>query len=212
MAPKEMFTIVNSVRRVETRIRRAASPTHARFKQYVCGRRLLRKQSIKVPREEVERYEKQLIGQLNSGAIRIFDPEGKEIFPPGYQAPGRPVVHSTGIKTLKGAKGSSKKPPAPETKKAEPEEVPEPEAEPEKAEEPEAAAEPEPEVTADASDDLTTLPNIGGGRVKKLTEAGISRFEQLAKMPPAKLVKILGAPLTEAHAVAICRAASEKVS
>lgn len=41
-------------------------------------------------------------------------------------------------------------------------------------------------------DDLTVLPNIGGGRVKKLASAGIMSFAQIASMSVEDLVSVLG--------------------
>jgi hypothetical protein len=195
MASKEMFTIVNSVRRVETRIRRAAAPTRARFKQYVCGRRLLRKQSIKVSPEDMKKYEQQLREQLEAGAIRIFDPSGIEILPPGYQAPGRPFIRATSSREMKA--------PTPEPKSAAPEPVSPPEPEPE----PETAVDQE----SPEADDLTSLQGVGAGRVSKLANSGITTFKRLAGMDPKVLAKLLGSPMTETQASALIEAAKKKV-
>lgn len=226
MAPQETYTIVNSVRRVATRLRRAAAPTHARFKQYVCGRRLLRKQTIKVTEADMELYKKQLEKQLIAGAIRIFDPNGREILPPGRQAPGCALM-----------------PPIPEPRKGL-EETPQPEAsadpeieveetsvdvacspgnpcdvpsctnckedaEVEEApvETPTAEGSPAPKEAPPAEpktvvpDNLTELPNIGGGRVRKLNAAGIDSFKKISVMRPDRLAKVISVTTDQANEI-----------
>ena len=41
-------------------------------------------------------------------------------------------------------------------------------------------------------DELTELPNIGGGRARKLTAAGITSFAQIASMDAGALAETLG--------------------
>ena len=60
------------------------------------------------------------------------------------------------------------------------------------------------------SDNLTELPSVGAGRARKLVAAGITTFKQVAEMSPGDVAKILGSPVTEDQAAAICDAASEK--
>jgi predicted flap endonuclease-1-like 5' DNA nuclease len=209
--PPPRFKITNVVRRVNTRVRRAVAPGRRRFKQFVCGRRLLRKQSILVTPEEMEKHKDRLYEQVREGAIEITAPDGSVL---SADTLGRlvarkgmevHVVEEAKVPVFSEKPGPAKEGEEPKAeKKAEessPPPVEEPEPEPEPAPEPPAPTE---------SDDLTELPGVGAGRARKLESAGITTFKQIAEMAPESLAKVLGSPVTEDQAAAICDAASEK--
>jgi predicted flap endonuclease-1-like 5' DNA nuclease len=193
--PPPRFKITNVVRRVNTRVRRVVAPGKRRFKQYVCGRRLLRNQSTWVTPEEMEAYKERLYEQVREGAIEITAPDGT-------------VLSVDTLGNLVARKGMDVKvvdkvdlPTRPAKKEAPEVEVTEEPPPEEPAPEPPAPTEP---------DDLTELPNVGAGRARKLEASGITTFKQIAEMEPSALVKVLGSPVTEDQAAAICDAASEK--
>lgn len=206
--PPPRFKITNVVRRVNTRVRRHAAPGRQRFKQYVCGKRLLRKQSILVTPEEMEAHKERLYEQVRAGAIEITAPDGSVL---SVDTVGN-LVARKGMEITVVDQVAPTHPPPSKNRKVEEEETPEPpqtepETEPEPAEEPET--EPEPPAPTEP-DDLTELPGVGAGRAKKLEAAGITTFKQIAETAPGALVKVLGSPMTEDQASAICDAASEK--
>lgn len=191
-----IFTVTNVVRRVHTRLRRSASPGRGRFKQIVCGRRLLRNQRMNITAAQLEEYKHLLYPQVKAGYIQITGPDGSVL---QADVHGNLVARKgMEIVTVDGPKMDA------EIKKAPPSE---PEPEPKPA--PETAPEPEPEVKLDVTevDDLTVLPGIGGGRAKKLEAAGITTLKQVAESTPANMSKVLG--ITEDQAIELCDAASE---
>lgn len=205
--PPPRFKITNVVRRVNSRVRRVLAPGKRRFKQYVCGKRLLRKQSMWVTPEEMEAYKERLYEQVREGAIEITAPDGT-------------VLSVDTLGNLVARKGMEVKvvdkvelPKRPEKKEATKDEEPEVEEteEPEAEEPPPPPEEPAPEPPAPTEpDDLTELPNVGAGRARKLEAAGVTTFKQVAEMSPSDLAKMLGAPVTEDQAAAISDAASVK--
>jgi predicted flap endonuclease-1-like 5' DNA nuclease len=199
--PPPRFKITNVVRRVNSRVRRAVAPGRRRFKQFVCGKRLLRKQSIYVSPEEIEIHKERLYEQVREGAIVITAPDGSTL---SADTLGRLVTRKgMEVNIVKDAKVpvfAEKAPvPAPESK----EPVTKPAAEPKE----EPVTKP---VTSPPVDDLLKLPGVGAGRARKLEDAGITTFKQIAEMAPSALVKVLGPPMTEDQAADICNAASEK--
>lgn len=186
------FKVTNVVRRVNTRVRRVAAPGKRRFKQYVCGRRLLRKQSIWISEAELKAHEAQLYAMVREGAIEITSPDGAVL---GVDVCGN-LVTRMGM-TVQPLGDSN----VPKPKVEKPVEAPAPPPPP-----PPPPSPPE----APKADALTELPGVGAGRVRKLEAAGISTFKQLAEKTPAELVKILGTPLTEDQAAEICAAAAKK--
>lgn len=199
------FKITNVVRRVNNRLRRAAAPGRRRFKQFVCGKRLLRKQSIWVTPEEMEKHQAQLMEQVREGAIEILTPDGVLIYADIH---GR-IVGRRGQEVMPMDEGGPKGRPKQAPKKELVEE-PQVEAEPTHAPPPPPDPAKEETPTPPKSDDLTELPGVGAGRARKLEAAGITTFKQIAEMSPGDLVKILGSPVTEDQASDICDAASEK--
>jgi hypothetical protein len=193
--PPPTFTVTNVVRRQRTRVRRVAAPGKRRFKQYICGRRLLRNQSMRLTMEEVEANRERLYELVREGAIEIEAPDGSKLIAD---------IHGN-LMTRKGMEVHpvGEPPPKPKAPVAKPDLPEPPPAPPPPQEEPE----PEPEAKAD---DLTELPGVGPGRVKKLTAAGVTTFKQVAEMPPGDLAKILGSPVTVDQAADICDAASER--
>jgi predicted flap endonuclease-1-like 5' DNA nuclease len=207
-ASPRLFKVTNVVRRVNSRVRRALAPGRRRFKQYVCGKRLLRKQSILISEEEMIQHEKRLYEQVKEGAIEITTPEGVVI---SADALGN-IVGRKGMK-VEVMEGAPPPPPPPADTAVEPPKPEEPKADPPEEPPADTAVEPPAETeeeTVIEPDDLTELPGVGPGRVKKLTAAGIITFKQLAQMAPQDLVKVLGSPVTEDQAADICDAASEK--
>lgn len=208
--PPPHFKITNVVRRVNSRVRRVVAPGRRRFKQFVCGRRLLRKQSILVTPEEMEEHKERLYEQVREGAIEITAPDGTllSVDKSGNLTSRKGMeLHVVDESAAPRFKGKAEK--VEEPKVEEPEEAPEIE-EPEE-EEPTTEPEPAPEPPASTeSDDLTELPGVGAGRARKLESAGITTFKQIAEMAPESLAKVLGSPVTEDQATAICDAASEK--
>lgn len=186
------YKITNVVRRVNTRIRRVAAPGRRRFKQYVCGKRLLRKQIMWITAAEMEQYKTQLLAQVREGAIEITTPEGA-VLRAGID--GRIITQGPGA-ALIGKEPAAPPPPPPPT------EAP---AVTPQVEVPEHDQVPEPKA-----DTLTELPGVGIGRARKLEAAGITTFKQIAEMAPGALLKILGPPMTEDQAADICNAASER--
>jgi predicted flap endonuclease-1-like 5' DNA nuclease len=206
--PPPRFKITNVVRRVNSRVRRVVAPGRRRFKQFVCGKRLLRKQSILVTPEEMERYKERLYEQVREGAIEITAPDGTVLTSDhlgnllARKGMEVTVVEEAKVRVYSEKPGAVKE----EAEEAEVEETKETEVEtppppPPPADEPPAPTEP---------DDLTELPNVGAGRARKLEAAGITTFKQVAEMAPGALAKVLGSPVTEDQAAAISDAASEK--
>jgi predicted flap endonuclease-1-like 5' DNA nuclease len=200
--PQPTYKITNVVRRVQSRLRRAAAPGRGRFKQFVCGKRILRKQTLSVTEDQFKEYEHQLFEQIKAGVIQVVTPEGRLLFADvagnilarkGMDV--RMVAPTKGYKPPKKAEAKKEDDPA---KVSEPEPIPEPEPAP------------EPEPDPEPMDVLTELPGIGLGRARKLEEAGVKTFRQIAEMAPGKLVKLLGPTMTEDQAAEICDAASEK--
>jgi len=189
------FIITNVVRRVETRLRRAAAPGRLRFKQYVCGKRLLRKQSISVTRAEMEEYKDQLEKLVRAGAIKILTPEGVTIG----------VDHIGNMTQRKGQEVRAEAP-----KDGAPKKVETPEPPKDEEVEADAPAEDVPPANVPIEpDDLTEISNVGGGRAKKLVANGIDTFAKLSEMNPGKLAGLLN--VTEDMANEIIESAFEKV-
>ena len=179
----EYYEVKNVVRRVQTRLRRAAMPGRLRFRQQVAGRRLLRGQSMMLKPAVFEQYREQILAGVLAGALEVVDPDGVRYFvdPMGKLCKAKP---GTAVQTLK------------------PKAVERPE--------PKTVEQVEPKTTKHVEpDDLTQLPGIGAGRAKKLEAAGVTTYKQVAVMSPGDLVKIVGSPLTEDQASDICDAASE---
>lgn len=198
------YKITNVVRRVNTRVRRVVAPGRRRFKQFVCGKRLLRKQSILVTAEEMEKHKAQLFEQVREGAIQITAPDGSVLCVDTLgNLMSRKGMKLELVDQVHVAKA------APESKPMETEKEDAPEETKDETPE-EEVEETEKEDALVPSDDLTDLPGVGPGRAKKLDASGISSFKQLAEMSPGDLVKIVGSPLTEDQAATICDAASDK--
>lgn len=188
------FKVTNVVRRVNTRVRRVLAPGKRRFKQYVCGKRLLRKQSMWISEAELKAHEAALHAMVREGAIEITAPDGSVL---GVDTWGN-LVSRQGkkVERVDGANTPSAPAPAAEPPKAAPP--------------PPSNPAPQPAPKASAADALIELPGVGAGRARKLEAAGISTFKQLAAKSPAELVKILGTPLTEDQAAEICAAAASR--
>jgi predicted flap endonuclease-1-like 5' DNA nuclease len=199
------FIVTNVVRRVQTRLRRSASPGRGRFKQIVCGRRLLRNQKMPISAALLEEYKHLLYPQVKNGYITITGPDGTVLQADHLgnliARKGQDIVLVDGPD--KGKK-LSEAPPPPEPKD-EPEEVEEVEEPEDELEEPESEVT---EVAEPKSDDLTALDGIGPGRARKLEESGLTTLLQVAEAAPSELAKLLN--MTEDAAAEICNAASEK--
>lgn len=198
------FRVTNVVRRVNNRVRRTVAPGRRHFKQFVCGKRLLRKQSIWITPEEMERFKDQLYAQVREGAIEITAPDGSVL---SVDIQGN-LVTRKGMVVSTVPKGATPSMPKVAPVKAPP--VVEPPHPPPAPNDPAKELSPTPEPSSSGKDDLTELPGVGAGRAKKLEAAGITTFKQIAEMSPGDLVKILGPTVTEDQATDICDAASEK--
>lgn len=197
------FIVTNVVRRVQTRLRRAASSGRGRFKQYVCGRRLLRNQKMAISAALLEEYKHLLYPQVKNGYITIAGPDGTVL---QADALGNLIARKgQNIVLVDGPDQGKKLSEAPPPKDVEPE------LEPELEDELEPEVEPEVETELDeptAVDDLTVLDGIGPGRARKLEKFGLATLLQVAEAAPSELAKLLN--MTEDAAAEICNAASEK--
>ena len=193
-SPK-MYRITNVVWRKNSRLRRYAAPSRNRFKQFVCGRRLLRKQSVLISEKEMRDNEEAIYEKVREGAITVTTPDGSVISSDAngnlISKKGMELTPVTASKQLEVPSPVKEKTPVVEEKAP----VKEPELTPE---------------TTTKSDDLTSLNGVGPGRAKKLAAAGITTFKKLAEMTPSNLVKLLGTPMTEDQATSICDEASER--
>jgi predicted flap endonuclease-1-like 5' DNA nuclease len=219
--PPPRFKITNVVRRVGSRLRRYAAPGRRRFKQFVCGKRLLRKQSVLVTPEEMEKHQERLYEQVREGAIEITAPDGSvlsaDVRGNLISRKGMEVTVVDEAKVTifleqpgrleKLAKGGEPKAETPEVtvEEAEPPHPP-PATPPDPAKEMTS----QPPSDTPKPDDLTGLQGVGPGRARKLVEAGITTFKQIAETSPAELARLLGSPATVPMAAAIRVAASKK--
>jgi predicted flap endonuclease-1-like 5' DNA nuclease len=146
-----------------------------------------------VSEKEAQEYEKQLTEQLKAGVITIKCPDGAVI----STNPKGDFIKRIGIQVITLAR------------------IPFAPSQPPKIDEPVVAKVSESVVQTQESeletkgDDLTALPKVGAGRMKKLNANGIVSFGQLADMKAVELVRVLGAPLTEDTAQDIINAAKE---
>jgi len=181
------YLIENVVRKQGTRLHRARATTRHRFKQYIGGRRLIRSKKLPLTEEEFRKAEDQIIGMLQAGIVAVHTPDNIRIttLPDGRyvltKMPnlGHKILEPGELPSCFGrldstVKGPEKTPQPPDESKVE-----------SKEERPEPTAKTEP-------DDLTVLPNIGGGRARKLTSKGITSFAQIASMSAGDLSETLG--------------------
>lgn len=207
--PPPRFIVTNVVRRQSSRLRRAAAPGKPRFKQFVGGQRLLRKQRMFLTPQRFEELQHELYEKVMAGAIEITAPDGTLL---RCDARGRLVAKNGSSLTTLGEKPvvkadktekvekTEKVDPPKSEKKDEPPKDETKKDEPPKDEPPKAESKTEP-------DDLTTLPGIASGRAKKLHSQGITTFKQLSEMSPDRLAELLN--MTTDQAADICDAASE---
>jgi len=170
---------------------RVTAPTRQRFKQYVCGARLLRGQSVKVSYSQIETELASTNEKIKNGAIILIDEKGMSVSS-NYK---NVFVVREGMKVIECddwrefvSSGREQKP------------------EEQKVEEEDDVKEDDVE-----EDDLTVLAGIGSGREKKLKANGIKTFVKLASMEPAILARLVGAPMTTDGAKEIISAAARRV-
>jgi predicted flap endonuclease-1-like 5' DNA nuclease len=182
-APRPGFLIENVVRREGTRLHRARSITRHRFKIYIAGQRLVRNTKLPLTAEQFAANGEQIVELLKEGAVAVHTPDNVRVttLPDGRYVltrmkDGAHKVLEADANPFEGIKMEAPKAP----KKPEP-----------KVEAPKEEAAPEPTVKTEP-DDLTELPNIGGGRARKLTAAGITSFAQIASMGADALAETLG--------------------
>lgn len=72
----------NVVRSRQTRLHRMVMPGRARFKQYVAGHRILRGQTISLPRTQILAAADSILTQVECGLIMAYPPDG-----PGRHTP-----------------------------------------------------------------------------------------------------------------------------
>ncbi len=179
-----VYLVENTVRRVGTRLHRAKSPTRHRFKLFIAGQRLIRNDKLSLSEAQFKANEKQIHELVLAGKVALHLPDGTKI----TSTVGGKLIHTNRT----GAVQASPEPSVPSTPPA-------------AAPPPPVPVQPEPQAVLE--DDLTELPNIGSGRAKKLHNAGITTFDQVADMQPDKLAELLG--LTEDAVVEIIEAAKE---
>lgn len=185
---QEYFVVKNMVRRVQTRLQRAASPGRIRFKQFIGGKRLLRNQKMLLTRAQFKTSSKEILAGIKCGALEVTDPAGWVFFVGTngviYQRKGTEVNLYVEEQLECSVEANANNDILPST----PEVVP----------------------PAVKPNNLTELPGIGSGRARKLQASGITTFKQIADLSPTKLAKLLGGPTTEEQAAEICKAAAKK--
>ena len=87
-APKT-YEVKSVVRRVTSRMLRSTSPTRHRFKQYIGGRRLLRKQSLFFTEALLAKHEQEIAKLAAEGKVIVLDPAGKQILPAPVEMPAK---------------------------------------------------------------------------------------------------------------------------
>lgn len=202
---QKVFYVVNTVRRVGTRMHRALSARRHRWQLWIAGQRLLRNKKLPLSEEKFRAEESKIHEMLMAGQIAVITPDNIKVTttPTGQYVLTKLETGATKLLD-KGekpscfgrldsmVKGPEKTPTPPKTAAPEPE--------------PEEAVEPEPEVES-KPDDLTELPNIGGGRARKLESAGVNSYAQVVAQGVQGLMELLN--VTEEVAEEIIAAASE---
>lgn len=174
---KVTYYVENTVRCVGTRLHRARSTTRHRFKIFLDGRRLLRNKKLPLTEEQFKANEERIQEMVLAGKIALHTPDGMRI----TSAPDGRLIYRRPDGAIKIGEA-----PEPAPKKASPKK-PEPTEEPEVMTSAETAEEPELEA-----DDLTSLPNIGAGRARKLEAEGYTTFQSLVDAGAEALSGILG--------------------
>ena len=184
-AAQKPFLIENVVRKQGTRLHRVRANVRHRFKQYVAGMRLTRGKKLPLNSEAFDKHKAQILQMLRDGIVAVHTPDNIRVttLPDGRFVLTK--MPNQGTKVLEkgempscfgGTATAAAPPPAP---KADPAPVPPPIPNEDKTQRMKV-------------DDLTVLPNIGGGRVKKLAAAGVTSFVQIASMSVEDLVTVLG--------------------
>jgi hypothetical protein len=192
-APKKgpVYYVENVVRRQSSRTHRARSATRHRFKQWVAGRRLLRGKKMPLTEAQFEAEKEKIERLVLAGCLALYLPDGMRI----TSLPDGRLVYTR----ADGAVKIGEAPEKPVKDPADTAETPDPES----GEEGEA----EGDEPTEEPDDLTELPGIGGGRAKKLAEAGIYSYGAIVAMGSEALSGLLG--VTDEAAEEICEAAAE---
>lgn len=188
----QLYTIKNVVRRVQTRLRRQIAPGRLRFKQYIGNHRLLRNQLLVLKEDEFNKYLPVIEDGVRCGSLEVIDPKGTT-----WRATPRGEIEKIGKFGGVMAREITPQP----VPKAPPVQAP-PSPESVVMEQPVMDFTEEP-----IKDNLTDLPHIGVGRARKLEAAGVTTFAQISEMSPIELVKLVGAPFTEDHAIEACEKA-----
>lgn len=196
------YTVKNIVRSVTTRTLRKQGPTRPRFKQFVAGRRLLRKQSVVLSAEEFKEHHKSIMDRVAMGILEVRDADGHIVFGLKAEAFSKEVENA--------------KPDWPVTR--DPEEELREMSEEQKAD----AGRQEPVIPEEElkkaeqsmearPDELTDLPHIGAGRANKLIGEGITDFNAVVDAGAEILMEILGGTFSKEMAEAVVQKAKEKV-
>jgi predicted flap endonuclease-1-like 5' DNA nuclease len=194
---QKVFYVVNTVRRVGTRMHRALSARRHRWQLWIAGQRLLRNKKLPLSEEKFRAEESKIHEMLMAGQIAVITPDNIKVTttPTGQYVLTKLETGATKL-LAKGEKPSCFGGAVAEVKKAEPKVAPVVEA----------PVEPEPEVES-KPDDLTELPNIGGGRARKLEASGVTSYAQVVEMGAASLMELLN--VTEEVAEEIVAAAAD---
>jgi predicted flap endonuclease-1-like 5' DNA nuclease len=189
------YTVKNIVRSVTTRTLRKQGPTRPRFKQFVAGRRLLRKQSVVLSAQEFEENYKSIMDRVAMGILEVRDAAGDIVFGLKNTAPPAPktVEEPKATETVEAPKVDAgwQEPVIPEEELKEAKQAVE-------------AGEAKP-------DELTALPHIGAGRANKLIGEGITDFNAVIDAGEDILMEILGGTFSRDMAEAVVQKAKEKV-
>jgi predicted flap endonuclease-1-like 5' DNA nuclease len=203
-APKKgpVYYVENVVRRQSSRTHRARSATRHRFKQWVAGRRLLRGKKMPLTEAQFEAEKEKIERLVLAGCLALYLPDGMRI----TSLPDGRLVYTRADGAVKIGEAPEKpvKDPADTAETPDPESGEEGEADEGELEE---EGEAEGDEPTEEPDDLTELPGIGGGRAKKLAEAGIYSYGAIVAMGSEALSGLLG--VTDEAAEEICEAAAE---
>jgi hypothetical protein len=193
----QVFYVVNTVRRVGTRMHRAMSGRRHRWQLWIAGQRLLRNKKLPLSEEKFRAEETKIHEMLMAGQIAVITPDNVKVT---TTPAGQYILTKMGTGATKmlaaGEKPSCFGGAATEVKKEAPKKAPVKEPEP---------TEPEPEEAEEQ--DLTALPNVGAGRARKLEASGVTSYAQVVEKGVAGMMELLN--VTEEVAEEIVSAATD---
>lgn len=186
----KVFRVVNTVRRVGTRMHRAKSARRQRWQLWIAGQRLLRNKELRLTEEAFRNEESNILTMLKSGEIALVSPDNVKVTttPDGQFV----LTKSTGATKML-AKGEIPSCFSPTLGKvAKPVAGPPPAPEPAPAPAPAPAPEPQAPKEHGKPQDLTELPHVGAGRARKMEASGVDSFAKVVERGAKGLINILG--------------------